>query len=436
MKQTLILMNNNIKSNFFNALMQLLKRVPPLIVFILVASCATMPMKHEYKSEETFPVPFNKVWNLSNNYLVATVSAIDTADKKAGFLKTKDFKVPYEGFQYTSKYADCGHLGGLYVYREIVGHYEIYISESEDNSTTLRTFPYYRASLWLGNNFKGWIQCQSRGYIETLLIGNIWANIQDFISLEKVSTVDTLEIQDNDNKETTEHEIKSTIEKELNDLMTKYEQALEEKEELNNELLALKQESNDENSDEGPIDSDLSQEESPPEVDTQQESDELSQPEMKSIDKELFSEFESYRQNRDKRALIYTIQTGSFQELNRAQTQLDFIADLLQDEDYEDLRIEKIGDIYAVRFGKYETYSAAQEMLRNYIADLLQAKEYYNIKIEQTDGAYTVRLGKYDKYTSAKEMLNKVIRAIRSPIVLKAYVEENRLIQPQNIKAQ
>ena len=429
MKKILIL-NNIIKLNFFNAIMQLLKRVPSLIVFILVAGCATiLPMKHEFKSEETFPVPFNKVWNLSNNYIEATVSDIEVADSKYGFIKTKEFNVPYEGFQYKSIYADCGQLAGLYVYREIVGHYEIFISESEDNKTTLRTFPYYRASLWLGNSFKGWIECQSRGHIETSLIGNIWANIQDFIPAEKLANVDTQEIQDSDNEEITEDEIKSRIEKELNDLMTKYEQALEEKEELSNELLALKKESNDENSDEDPIDSDLSQEESPPEVDTKQDADKLIQSELKSIDKELYSEFESYIQNRDNRTLIYTIQTGSFRELDRAQTQLDFIADLLQDEDYEDLRIEKIGNIYAVRFGKFETYSAAQEMLRNYIADLLQAKEYYNIKIEQTDGAYTVRLGKYDKYTSAKEMLNKVIRAIRSPIVLKAYVKDDRIMK-------
>ncbi len=156
-----------------------LKRLPYIVVLILVTGCVTIPpTKHEYKSHENFPVSLNKVWNLSSNFLAEKVAAIDTADKKSGFLKTKEFNVPYEGFQYKSIYADCGELAGLYVYRKIIGHYDIFISESEDNRTTLRTFPHYRASLWLENNFKGWVQCQSRGYVEKLLINNIWANIR------------------------------------------------------------------------------------------------------------------------------------------------------------------------------------------------------------------------------------------------------------------
>jgi hypothetical protein len=448
MKRLLISMINILRIYILNVITQLLKRVPLLIVLILVTGCATiLPMKHDYKSQENFPVPFNKVWNLSNNFLARNVSAIETADRKPGFLLTKEFNVPYEGFQYKSIYADCGQLAGLYVYHEIIGYYELYISESADNKTTLRIMPHYRASLWLGKSFKGWIQCQSRGYVEKLLIDDIWANIQKSSpeedmsnqpenESEKISTDDILGIQDNDNKETSEPEISLMPETELKKLKIKYEKALEEKEELNNELLALKKDNKDENSDEDSIDSDVSHKESPPEVDTKQDSDKLTQSDMKSIDKELLAEFESYRQNRDNRSLMYTIQTGSFLEMDRAQVQFDFISDLLQDEDYDNLRIEKIGNIYAVRFGKYDSYSSAKDMLRNYITDLLQAKDYYNIKIEQTDGTYTVRLGKYDKYSSAKDMLKKVIRAIRSPIVLKAYVKENRIMQPQDIKAQ
>jgi len=371
-------------------------------------------------------------------------------DRKSGFLITKEFNVPYEGFQYKSIYADCGQLAGLYVYNEIIGQYELLISESEDNSTTLRIIPHYRASLWLGKSFKGWIQCQSRGYVENLLIGEIKEYIQNLspeelqafqqtksedLETENVSKAKIQNNQKKENKKTGEHEINSAMETELNNLMLKYEKVLEERDELNNELIVLKKDNENEKS-EDPIESELSHEESPPEVDAKSGSDKLTQSDMKSVSKELFSEFESYKQNRDNESLIYTIQTGSFQKLERARAQFNFIADLLQDEDYDNLRIEKIGDIYAVRFGKYDNYSSAKDMLRNYITDLLQAKDYYNIKIEQTGDTYSVRLGKYNNYSSAKVMLKKVIRAIRSPIVLKAYIKDNRIMKPKSITAQ
>ncbi len=458
--------------------MQLLNKLAYFIVFILVTGCATiLPMNHEFKSHENFPAPYNKVWNLSNNFLSKKVSPIKTEDIKSGFLETKEFKVSYEGFQYKSKYADCGQLAGLYVYHEIVGQYQIYISELAANRTTLRIVPNYRASLWLGKSFKGWVQCESRGHIENLLISDIWANIQklppeeaqedqsdegqeaeDILKpdAQEAPTIKAQEVQsendegqevaniskpDNemdtkkDDIKTDEPEKKSSIEIELSNLMLKYEKVLEERDELNNELIVLKQNNKIEES-KDPIVPELSHEESPSEVDEKSGSDILTQLDMKSVSKEQFSEFEAYKQNRDNKSLMYTIQTGSFQKLERARVQFDFIAELLQDEDYDNLRIEKIGDVYAVRLGKFDSYSSAKDMLRNYIADLLQAKDYYNIKIEQTDDAYTVRLGKYDKYSSAKTMLKKVIRAIRSPIVLKVYVKENRIMQPKSTKSQ
>ena len=114
---------------------------------------------------------------MSSNFLEAEVSAIDTADKKSGYLKTKEFTVPYNGFQYQSKYADCGKLGGLNVYHEIIGYYEIFITESDEKKTTVRTLPHYRASLWSGKDFKGWVPCESRGYVEQLLMDDLRAKI-------------------------------------------------------------------------------------------------------------------------------------------------------------------------------------------------------------------------------------------------------------------
>jgi tetratricopeptide (TPR) repeat protein len=57
--------------------------------------------------------------------------------------------------------------------------------------------------------------------------------------------------------------------------------------------------------------------------------------------------------------LIYTIQTGSFNTADDAQKHFNSIVTKLNKENLDNLRIEKIGDFFSVRIGKYEGYSIA-----------------------------------------------------------------------------
>ncbi len=342
-----------------NVITHLLKRLPYCIVFILVTGCVSaLPMKHEYKSADNFPVPLNEVWELSSNFLEENVSAIDTADKQSGFLKTKEFNVPHSGFQYHSEYADCGKLGGLYTYHKIVGHFEIFISESEENRTVVSTIPHYRASLWLGKSFKGWIPCQSRGHVEQLLMDYLETKNKEYLFKEalghqqkngvdkesdKKSTTLIHKIPANDNKGTDEPEIKLIPAPEFNKLMNKKENAL-------------------------------------------QENDVTTTLPLNNVNKEPSHATGPLHQDADHNPLIYTVQTGSFIGLYRAQNQFNFIAELLQPKDNDNLRIEKIGSFY------------------------------------------TVRLGKFDNKASAEDLLQKLIHKFKSAVVLKAYMINDRII--------
>ncbi len=111
-------------------------------------------------------------------------------------------------------------------------------------------------------------------------------------------------------------------------------------------------------------------------------------------DKEHTDAAEPVNRSREEHVEVYTIQAGSFRGIERARVQFDFITNLLQKKAYDNLRIEKIGDFY------------------------------------------TVRLGKYDKYSSAKNQLRELMHKIDSLHILKAYIKEDRIIMQQSSLSQ
>lgn len=76
---------------------------------------------------------------------------------------------------------------------------------------------------------------------------------------------------------------------------------------------------------------------------------------------ELFERLNKYTSR-----TVYTIQAGSFIEIERARTQFKSIKLELNKEDLAFLRIEKIGEYYAVRLGSFEDYTAAKKFLQTF----------------------------------------------------------------------
>ena len=66
----------------------------------------------------------------------------------------------------------------------------------------------------------------------------------------------------------------------------------------------------------------------------------------------------------DTPAKIYTIQTASLISIKDAQKQFNSISRLLNEKELDFLRIEKIGKYHAVRLGKFEDYTAAENLLK------------------------------------------------------------------------
>ncbi|UCH81615.1 MAG: hypothetical protein JSW20_03090 [Nitrospiraceae bacterium] len=61
--------------------------------------------------------------------------------------------------------------------------------------------------------------------------------------------------------------------------------------------------------------------------------------------------------------LVYTIQSGSFEDMELANMQFDTIAGTLQESEIQHLRIERIEPYYCVRLGKFETAADAWNVL-------------------------------------------------------------------------
>ncbi|UCH81678.1 MAG: SPOR domain-containing protein [Nitrospiraceae bacterium] len=80
-------------------------------------------------------------------------------------------------------------------------------------------------------------------------------------------------------------------------------------------------------------------------------------------------------------SLVYTIQAGSFNDLNRAEKLYDFIVNELDSEDLAYLRIEKVGRYYAVRLGKFGEQRNAKIFLNkimSHLSTLSMMKAYIN----------------------------------------------------------
>ncbi len=62
---------------------------------------------------------------------------------------------------------------------------------------------------------------------------------------------------------------------------------------------------------------------------------------------------------------IHTVQTGSFGSVEQAERQFDLLEGGLQEADLEHLRIEKIGNYYSVRIGRFDNQADVDSLFRN-----------------------------------------------------------------------
>jgi hypothetical protein len=86
-------------------------------------------------------------------------------------------------------------------------------------------------------------------------------------------------------------------------------------------------------------------------------------PSLNEIKKQPMTDSGREVAGKEERHLFYTIQTGSFIDVERARKQFDSVMQGLFEKDY--LRIEMIGKFYSVRLGKFRKYAGAEKLLQN-----------------------------------------------------------------------
>jgi type IV pilus assembly protein PilQ len=101
---------------------------------------------------------------------------------------------------------------------------------------------------------------------------------------------------------------------------------------------------------------------------------------------------------------VYTIQTGSFDDMESADAQFDTIVHSLQGSEIDHLRIEQIGNYFCVRMGKFEAYHDARKFLdrlQPLVHDTLLMEGY--VKDERIRRSYSASLSAADNDAEVKE---------------------------------
>jgi hypothetical protein len=132
---------------------------------------------------------------------------------------------------------------------------------------------------------------------------------------------------------------------------------------------------------------------------------------------------------------IHTVQTGSFGSVERAERQFDILEGGLQEADLEHLRIEKIGNFYTVRIGRFDNQADVDSLLndvRSLIGSAITITAYYREeRILKLHGASSPPVSVPAEDT--KEKVKDEVSPVRADIqVTKREPEQPTLAAPQD----
>ncbi len=366
-----------------NVITHLLKRAPCMFVLILVSGCVTaVPIKHDYNSNKVIKdehyyfelgrdfVESGKYQEAINAYKQAIKIKPDYAEAQNNlglvYGKLGSYQEAINTFNHTIRikpdYADA-HLNLGYALGKVAN----YLEAKDAYILAIRIKPDYAdAHLNLALTY--------------LILGDKGSALDEYrilkgLDKESAKKVLThiLKRQSNDTKRTAKPEINLTSEKEPNNLLIKYEKVIQEREKLNNEIKPLKRSKNIENNDKNPGNVKLSIRESTPEQRIKRDNAVTTISSLNKVKEEHPLEAGPLGQNKDDNSQIYTIQTGRFLTIDFAREHIVYITYLLQEKDYDNLRIGKLGNFYIVRLGKFENNQTAKKFLQEVKPSLSEA---------------------------------------------------------------
>ena len=146
-------------------------RSAALLLFILLAGCATAPKPHVFDPVARFTTDFDHAWSATIETFAEMNLPIQNMEKASG-LVTTDW-ISFAG-DANSGYADCGGTG-LAIERDRQGKFNVYVKTVE-GSVDVRVTTTYRQMRSLGSS-SGWVNCQSTGQLEERIHGMIQQKI-------------------------------------------------------------------------------------------------------------------------------------------------------------------------------------------------------------------------------------------------------------------
>ena len=128
--------------------------------------------------------------------------------------------------------------------------------------------------------------------------------------------------------------------------------------------------------------------------------------------------------------LFHTIQTGSFMRVANAQKQFDSIVQKLNENELNNLRIEKIGKFYPVRLGKFKNYTTAEKFLKS-IKPKLSGCIVIEAYIKDENVIELYKISSVDKQiVKEKSLLSPLPEKIKTRITKKAAKKIESEISP------
>ena len=142
-----------------------------------LAGCATYPPpKEAIPDSQIYRSGYNIVWEAVLETLAEQNIEVKSAGKPSGEITAEDRTIElrqYEPGRYDSKYCFCGSPPQNRVLRDLVGTYRISVTPAFVGTTSVRIDVSYKAAIYSGERFTGWLPCPSKGIFESFFFDEL-----------------------------------------------------------------------------------------------------------------------------------------------------------------------------------------------------------------------------------------------------------------------
>jgi hypothetical protein len=148
-----------------------MKKLTLILAILVFSSCATVPPGiFTFESSKMYNKNFDVVWEKIIALFAEKNISIKTLEKSSGIVVAEDTSVPFNrvpgSTKIESNFCDCGAPGGFNYYRELQGRFNVFVRKVGTEQTSVQINTTYRASVFQGQAFIRWLDCNSKGFLE------------------------------------------------------------------------------------------------------------------------------------------------------------------------------------------------------------------------------------------------------------------------------